>query len=99
MGALSAFGARRETAWRASAGSLMGPAAATAVVLTTAGATAAESTSVVPSTALSAALGTFSARLGALTGEVALFSAVITRAWVSSAVLNRPIRLDERVRA
>jgi hypothetical protein len=96
-GTLSAFSARREAAWRASACSLMGSAAATAVVLSTAGASATESTSVVPSTALSAPLGTFSAWLWALTGEVALFSAVETCALSSSVVLNRSVRLDERV--
>jgi hypothetical protein len=96
---LSAFSVRGQAARRASASSLMGSAAATAIVFATPGASAVKATSVVPAPALSTTLGTFSARLGALTGEVSLFSAVVTRAWSSSTVLDRPIRLDEGVHA
>jgi hypothetical protein len=91
-GTLSAFSARREAAGRVPAGALMGPTAA--AVPSMSEASAAEATLVVPSTAL----GTFSVQPGALTGEVSLFSAVVTCAWCS-VVLDRAVRLDEGVRA
>jgi hypothetical protein len=76
----------------------MSAAPATADVVSAAGSTAA--TAVVSASALTTTpLGTFSTRLRAITGEVSLFSAVVTRSLGSSAVLNGTVRLDESVRA
>jgi hypothetical protein len=86
-GSLAALGSGRQSARGPASCALMSAAAATTDVSAATGSTAA--TAVVSSSALATtALGMFSARLGAITGEMSLFSAVVTRALGSSAVLN-----------